>query len=340
MLVSQFDYELPPELIAQEPMEPRDHSRLLVLDRATRTTADRHFYDLPQFLRAGDLLVFNDTRVLPARLFGRKEGSAGARVEVFLLREMAPGRWECLVRPGKRLKMGAVILFADGMTGQVAEAGLEGIRIIVFDGSQDFREWLHTHGATPLPPYITKPVADPERYQTVYSREEGSVAAPTAGLHFTVRLLDELRQAGVGLGYLTLNVGLGTFRPVQAETIEEHHMHSEFFILPVGLVEQIAAAKRAGGRVIAVGTTVVRVLESQARSGELQPGSGDTDIFIYPGFQYRVIDGLVTNFHLPKSTLLMLVSALAGREFILESYRHAVAERYRFFSFGDAMLIL
>jgi S-adenosylmethionine:tRNA ribosyltransferase-isomerase len=340
MLVSQFDYELPPELIAQEAVEPRDHSRLMVIRRAGPSVTDHHFYDLPEFLRAGDLLVFNDTRVIPARLHGQKDGPDGARVEVFLLKECRAGHWECLVRPGKRLKVGAVIRFPGDMTGRVVESGAEGTRIIAFSGPSDFREWLHANGTTPLPPYITKPVADPERYQTVYGVHEGSVAAPTAGLHFTTRLLDQLRQAGIAFGYLTLNVGLGTFRPVQAETIEEHHMHSEFFTLPEKLVAQIAATKQAGGRIIAVGTTVVRVLESQARGGPLQAGSGDTDIFIYPGFQFRVIDGLVTNFHLPKSTLLMLVSALAGRELILESYRHAVAEGYRFFSFGDATLIL
>ncbi len=339
MLVRDFDYELPEELIAQEPVEPRDHSRLMVLDRQRQTVADHHFYELPQFLRAGDLLIFNNTRVIPARLFGTKDGPGGANVEVFLLKEKLTNVWECLVRPGKRLKAGAVIQFPGGMTGTVNAFGAEGTRIIEFKGTGDFREWLHQHGNTPLPPYITKAVTDPERYQTVYGVHEGSVAAPTAGLHFTPELLDKLAAAGVQLDYLTLNVGLGTFRPVQVATIEEHHMHSEFFTLPAELVARIKATKQAGGRVIAVGTTVVRVLESQAADGELTAGSGETAIFIYPGFQFKVIDGMITNFHLPCSTLLMLVAAFAGQAFVLESYNYAVRNRYRFFSFGDATLV-
>lgn len=340
MLVNDFDYQLPPELIAQHPMEPRDHSRLLVLNRSERSITDRFFYDLPSVLSPGDLLVFNDTKVIPARLFAEKEGGS-ARIEVFLLKQLSGSSWECLVRPGKRVKPGVKLLFEEGVTGKVLENTAAGGRIIEFPGEFDFREWLSRVGQTPLPPYITEALADPGRYQTIYAKVEGSVAAPTAGLHFTEGLLRELKEKGVKTGFLTLHVGLGTFRPVQTERVEEHVMHSEFFMLPPSLVEQIGATKKAGNRVIAVGTTVVRVLESQADlDGRLKAGSGETAIFIYPGFQFKVIDGLITNFHLPRSTLLMLVSAFAGREFILESYAHAVKNKYRFFSFGDAMIIL
>lgn len=340
MLVNDFDYQLPPELIAQHPMEPRDHSRLLVLNRSERRITDRFFYDLPSVLSHGDLLVFNDTKVIPARLFAEKEGGS-ARIEVFLLKQLSGSSWECLVRPGKRVKPGVKLLFEEGVTGKVLENTAAGGRIIEFPGEFDFREWLSRVGQTPLPPYITEALADPGRYQTIYAKVEGSVAAPTAGLHFTEGLLRELKEKGVKTGFLTLHVGLGTFRPVQTERVEEHVMHSEFFMLPPSLVEQIGATKKAGNRVIAVGTTVVRVLESQADlNGRLKAGSGETAIFIYPGFQFKVIDGLITNFHLPRSTLLMLVSAFAGREFILESYAHAVKNKYRFFSFGDAMIIL
>lgn len=340
MLVNDFDYPLPPELIAQHPVEPRDHSRLLVLNRSEKSIADRIFYELPSFLSPGDLLVFNDTKVIPARLFAEKERGS-ARIEVFLLKQLSGSSWECLVRPGKRVKPGVKLLFAEGVTGKVRETTAAGGRIIEFPGEFDFREWLGRVGQTPLPPYITEALADPGRYQTIYAKAEGSVAAPTAGLHFTEGLLQELTERGVKTGFLTLHVGLGTFRPVQTERVEEHLMHSEFFMLPPTLVEQIGATKKAGNRVIAVGTTVVRVLESQADpEGRLKAGSGETAIFIYPGYQFKVVDGLITNFHLPRSTLLMLVSAFAGREFILESYAHAVQNRYRFFSFGDAMLIL
>lgn len=340
MLVNDFDYQLPPELIAQHPVEPRDHSRLLVLNRSEKSITDRFFYELPSCLSPGDLLVFNDTKVIPARLFAKKEGGS-ARIEVFLLKQLSGSSWECLVRPGKRVKPGVKLLFAEGVTGKVLETTAAGGRIIEFPGEFGFREWLSRVGQTPLPPYITEALADPDRYQTVYAKAEGSVAAPTAGLHFTEGLLRELTKKGVKTGFLTLHVGLGTFRPVQTERVEEHLMHSEFFLLPPALVEQIGATKKAGNKVIAVGTTVVRVLESQADSeGRLKAGSGETAIFIYPGYQFKVIDGLITNFHLPRSTLLMLVSAFAGREFILESYAHAVKNKYRFFSFGDAMIIL
>lgn len=340
MLVNDFDYPLPPELIAQHPVEPRDHSRLLVLNRSAKSISDRNFYDLPSFLSPGDLLVFNDTKVIPARLFAEKEGGS-ARIEVFLLKQLTGSTWECLVRPGKRVKPGAELFFEEGVCGNVLDSTPAGGRIIEFPGGFDFKEWLSRVGQTPLPPYITETITDPGRYQTVYAKAEGSVAAPTAGLHFTENLLKELTEGGVKTGFLTLHVGLGTFRPVQTERIEDHLMHSEFFTLPHELAGQIEATKRAGKKVIAVGTTVVRVLESQADAeGRLKTGSGETAIFIYPGFQFKVIDGLITNFHLPRSTLLMLVSAFAGREFILKSYAHAVQNNYRFFSFGDATIIL
>jgi len=343
MLVSDFNYDLPPGLIAQKPLAQRDHSRLLVLERKTGRRADHEFYEIADFLKAGDLLVFNDTRVIPARLFAFKPGPGGARVEVFLLRRRQLLEWECLVRPGRRARPGTMLRFAAGVTGEVLTVSAGGGRIIKFnlaDGC-DFHDWLLQNGETPLPPYINEKLADPERYQTIYSKYEGSVAAPTAGLHFTGELLERLSLKGVRQGFLTLHVGLGTFRPVQTEVVEEHLMHAECFSLSPVLTRTIAATKKAGGKVIAVGTTVVRVLESQVDSaGVLQPGMGETKIFIYPGYQFKVIDGLITNFHLPKSTLLMLVSAFAGREFVLESYRHAVRQGYRFFSFGDAMLII
>lgn len=340
MLVSDFDYQLPSELIAQQPVEPRDHSRLLLLDRTKKVYTDRMFYELPHLLSPGDLLVFNDTKVIPARLFAVKEGGS-SRIEVFLLKQLSGSHWECLVRPGKRVKPGARLHFERDVTGRVLETTPAGGRVIEFPKDINFRKWLGRVGQTPLPPYITASLANPDRYQTVYAQVEGSVAAPTAGLHFTEELLEELTKHRIETGFLTLHVGLGTFRPVQTEQVEEHLMHSEFFTLPDSLVAQIEKVKKAGKKVIAVGTTVVRVLESQADdNGKLRAGSGETAIFIYPGFNFKVIDGLITNFHLPKSTLLMLVSAFAGREFVLESYAHAVTERYRFFSFGDAMIIL
>ncbi len=339
MQVSDFDYLLPAELIAQVPEEPRDHSRLLVVDRNRKIMEDHHFYDIVQFLEPGDLIIFNDTRVIPARLFATRE-STGARVEVFLIRELGQNEWECLVRPGKRSKPGVELIFPENIVGKVSGAVEGGGRIVQFPPELHFREWLQRSGETPLPPYIHNKQVDPERYQTIYSKYEGSVAAPTAGLHFTDRVLEKLKANGVQLGFLTLHVGLGTFRPVKTEVVEEHHMHSEIFSLQSDLVRKIQETKKAGKRVIAVGTTVVRVLESQAREdGTLVPGSGETAIFIYPGYQFKIIDGLITNFHLPKSTLLMLVSAFAGRQFIAECYHHAVEEQYRFFSFGDAMFI-
>jgi len=340
MLVSDFDYDLPQELIAQTPLEPRDHSRLLVLDRATKSLADHHFFELPKFLRPGDLLIFNDTKVIPARLAAQKAGSQGAKLEVFLLKELGLNQWECLMRPGKRVRVGTKIEFASGLTAEVLTIDEAGNRIIQFPLDCNFRAWLALHGETPLPPYITAKLHDPERYQTIYAKHEGSVAVPTAGLHFTPELLEKLQHQGVKTGFLTLQVGLGTFRPVKTELLEEHVMHTESFVLSEALIEEIRQIKASGGRVIAVGTTVVRVLESQVDAeGNLKAGSGETAIFIYPGYQFKVVDALITNFHLPKSTLLMLVSALAGCEITLAAYQHAVKTKYRFFSFGDAVFI-
>lgn len=340
MLVNDFDYHLPPELIAQQPVEPRDHSRLLVLDRCQEVISDRNFFEVPSLLSPGDLLVFNDTKVIPARLFAGKEGGS-SRIEVFLLKQRSGAVWECLVRPGKRVKPGTKLNFEANVTGTIVETTPAGGRVIEFPKEINFREWLAQVGQTPLPPYITESLADPDRYQTIYAQTEGSVAAPTAGLHFTQSLFGDLKERRIETGFLTLHVGLGTFRPVQTERVEEHLMHSESFTLSASLVEKIEATKKAGKKVVAVGTTVVRVLESQTDNrGRLKAGSGETAIFIYPDYQFKIIDALITNFHLPRSTLLMLVSAFAGREFALESYAHAVKERYRFFSFGDAMIIL
>ena len=340
MFVNDFDYDLPPELIAQRPVEPRDSSRLMVLDRSGKASSDHFFYELPGFLREGDLLILNNTRVIPARLFAKKQGGTGM-VEVFLLKELAENTWETLVRPGKRAKPGTDLVFEEGVTGKVTGTVPDGGRCIEFPKGFNFREWLERAGQTPLPPYITQKLSDRERYQTIYAKYEGSVAAPTAGLHFTPDLFQKIQSQGVQVGFLTLHVGIGTFRPVKTEVVEDHTMHPEEFVLSEELARSITATKQAGGRVIAVGTTVVRVLESQAVArGQVAPGSGGTNIFIYPGFEFKVIDGLVTNFHLPKSTLLMLVSAFAGREFVMECYQRAIQERYRFFSFGDAMLIV
>jgi S-adenosylmethionine:tRNA ribosyltransferase-isomerase len=340
MLVNDFDYDLPPELIAQVPVEPRHDSRLMVLDRTQSSSSDHFFYELPHFLKAGDLLILNNTRVIPARLFAKKQGGSG-RVEVFLLKQLTENSWETLVRPGKRAKPGTDLVFEEGVMGRVTGTVADGGRIVEFPKELNFREWLSRAGLTPLPPYITAKLDNPERYQTIYSKHEGSVAAPTAGLHFTPELLQTIQAKGVKAGFVTLHVGIGTFRPVKTEVVEEHAMHPEEFSLSEDLAQMINDTKQSGGRVIAVGTTTVRVLESCAlRKSWVGARSGATNIFIYPGYEFKIIDGLITNFHLPKSTLLMLVSALAGREFVLECYRRAVADKYRFFSFGDAMLIL
>nr|WP_325221602.1 tRNA preQ1(34) S-adenosylmethionine ribosyltransferase-isomerase QueA [uncultured Oscillibacter sp.] len=340
MKTSDFYYDLPQELIAQTPMEKRDGSRLMTLDRRTGETGHRHFYDLPSLLRPGDCLIMNDSRVLPARLLGRRLLGGGA-CEVLLLTDKGENVWECLVRPGRKLRAGARMTFGDGsLTAEVAEELADGNRLVRFAYEGIFLEVLERLGKMPLPPYIKEELQDQERYQTVYSKVLGSAAAPTAGLHFTPELLRELESKGVNLGYVTLHVGLGTFRPVKEEAIEDHDMHSEFCTVPPETAELINRTKAAGGRVICVGTTSCRTLESWAgEDGHMEARSGWTNIYLYPGSRFKVMDGLVTNFHLPESTLIMLVSAFAGREAVLAAYREAVKERYRFFSFGDAMFI-
>ena len=340
MLLSDFDYELPEELIAQTPIEPRDASRLMVLDPLRKTIEHRHFYELQEFLTPGDTLIFNDTRVIPARLIGRKEPT-GARVEVLLLRRIEGDTWETLVKPGKKALHGTTIRFSDELSCEVTGHTDFGGRLVTFHYHGIFEEILDRLGETPLPPYIHEKLENRERYQTVYNRESGSAAAPTAGLHFTPEQMEKLRNAGVNLAFLTLHVGLGTFRPVKAERIEEHVMHSEYYSIGEDTAKLIRETKAAGKRVIAVGTTSIRTLESAAvGKNEIYGKSGETSIFIYPGYNFKIVDAVVTNFHLPKSTLIMLISAFAGREFTLEAYREAVKEKYRFFSFGDAMFIM
>lgn len=339
MRKSDFYFDLPEELIAQTPLERRDSSRLLHLDKTTGELEHRHFYELLDYLREGDCMVFNDSRVLPARLIGARP--TGGSVELVLLRDLGEGRWECLSRPGRKTRPGTEILFGNGELKATVEGVAEGgNRIVRFDYEGIFLEVLERLGKMPLPPYIKEELQDSERYQTVYSREIGSAAAPTAGLHFTKELMEKIAAKGVKLCYVTLHVGLGTFRPVKAEEIEDHEMHSEFCIIPEETARIVSETKKKGGRVIAVGTTSCRTLESFAREdGSLPATSGWTNIFIYPGYTFKCIDALVTNFHLPESTLIMLVSALAGREHVLHAYEEAVKERYRFFSFGDAMFI-
>ena len=336
---SDFDFYLPEELIAQTPLEKRDTSRLLHLDKQTGEIEHKHFYDIKQYLHEGDCLVLNDSRVLPARLIGARP--TGGTVELVLLKDLGDNRWECLSRPGRKTKPGQELVFGNGeLTAVVEEVTLGGNRIVKFSYEGIFLEILERLGKMPLPPYIKEELQDSERYQTVYSKELGSAAAPTAGLHFTKELLAEIADMGVKICYVTLHVGLGTFGPVKANKIEDHEMHSEFCIVPEETAETVNAVKRAGGRVIAVGTTSCRTLESfTTEDGTLQATSGWTNIFIYPGYKFKCIDALITNFHLPESTLIMLVSALAGRENILNAYNTAVKERYRFFSFGDAMMI-
>ena len=336
---SDFDFYLPEELIAQTPLEKRDTSRLLHLNKLTGEIEHKHFYDIKQYLHEGDCLVLNDSRVLPARLIGARP--TGGAVELVLLKDLGNNRWECLSRPGRKTKPGQELIFGNGeLTAVVEEVTLGGNRIVKFSYEGIFLEILERLGKMPLPPYIKEELQDSELYQTVYSKELGSAAAPTAGLHFTKELLAEIADMGVKICYVTLHVGLGTFRPVKADKIEDHEMHSEFCIVPDETAETVNAVKRAGGRVIAVGTTSCRTLESfTPDDGVLQATSGWTNIFIYPGYKFKCIDALITNFHLPESTLIMLVSALAGRENILNAYNTAVKERYRFFSFGDAMFI-
>lgn len=340
MKTSDFDFDLPEELIAQTPLERRDASRLLVMDKTTGELEHRHFYELPQFLRKGDCLVLNNSRVLPARLIGQRLPGGGA-CEVLLLTEKGDGVWECLVRPGRRLKPGAKMTFGEGkLTATVEQELSDGNRLVKFHYEGIFLEVLEELGSMPLPPYIREKLEDKERYQTVYSKINGSAAAPTAGLHFTPELLQQIQDMGVKLCYVTLHVGLGTFRPVKAEDILEHEMHSEYCMISEEAAQTINETKRQGGRVICVGTTSCRTIESFAHEdGTMEAKSGWTNIFIYPGYRFKVLDGLITNFHLPQSTLIMLVSALAGREHVLHAYEEAVKEKYRFFSFGDAMLI-
>ena len=339
MKTSDFNFELPEELIAQTPLERRDSSRLLTLDKNTGAVGHHHFYDLPDFLRPGDCLVLNDSRVLPARLIGHRP--TGGTCEVLLLVDRGEGCWECLVRPGKKLRTGAQIIFGQGQLTATIERELEdGKRLVQFHYQGIFLEILEELGKMPLPPYIKAELENQERYQTVYSKVVGSAAAPTAGLHFTPELLDNIQDMGVKVCYVTLHVGLGTFRPVKAEDIRDHEMHSEFCMISQETADIINETKRNGGRVICVGTTSCRTIESfAAEDGTMTQRSGWTNIFIYPGYRFKVLDALVTNFHLPQSTLIMLVSALAGREHVLNAYQEAVKEKYRFFSFGDAMFI-
>jgi S-adenosylmethionine:tRNA ribosyltransferase-isomerase len=340
MLLSDFDYDLPEELIAQTPCEPRNASRLMVLDKEAQTIQHQHFYELKDFLVPGDTLIFNDTRVMPARLIGHRE-KTGGKVEVFLLRRIDGDMWETLVKPGKKAQENNIISFGDELTCEIMSHTDFGGRVVKFTYNGIFEEILDRLGETPLPPYIHEKLADKERYQTVYSKEEGSAAAPTAGLHFTKEMLQELKDKGINLGFITLHVGLGTFRPVNVEKIEEHVMHKEYYCISDETAKLIRDTKASGNRVIAVGTTSIRTLESAAdKKDHIEGKSGWTDIFIYPGYEFKIVDAIITNFHLPKSTLIMLISAFSGREFVLKAYKKAVEEKYRFFSFGDAMLLL
>ena len=340
MDVKDFYFDLPQELIAQDPLEDRSSSRLLVLDKETGAVEHRVFRDIVSYLRKGDCLVINDTKVIPARLYGVKEGTQ-AKIEVLLLKRRADDVWEVLVKPGRKARPGAVIQFGEGLlTGKVIDVVEEGNRLIQFSYQGIFEEILDQLGQMPLPPYITHQLKDKNRYQTVYAKHEGSAAAPTAGLHFTEELLKQIEEKGVKIAHVTLHVGLGTFRPVKVDNVQDHHMHSEFYIVEEEEAKKINDTKKAGGRVICVGTTSCRTLESAAGGdGVLEAGSGWADIFIYPGYRFKILDALITNFHLPESTLVMLVSALAGREHVLAAYEEAIRERYRFFSFGDAMFI-
>lgn len=340
MDVKDFYFELPQELIAQDPLEDRSSSRLLVLDKDTGAVQHRIFKNITEYLRPGDCLVINDTRVIPARLFGVKRDT-GAKVEILLLKRREADVWETLVKPGKKVRPGTELSFGGGqLTASVLETVEDGNRLIQFHYEGIFEEILDQLGQMPLPPYITHSLKDKNRYQTVYARHDGSAAAPTAGLHFTEELLKQIEEMGVRIAHVTLHVGLGTFRPVKVEHVLDHHMHSEFYMVEEAEAKKVNEAKEAGGRVICVGTTSCRTVESAStEDGILKAGTGWTDIFIYPGYRFKVLDALITNFHLPESTLVMLVSALAGREHILDAYKEAVKERYRFFSFGDVMLI-
>ncbi len=337
---SDFFYELPEELIAQEPLKQRSSSRLMTLDKKTGKTEDKHFYDIVDMLNPGDTLILNDTKVIPARLYGTKEGTGGA-IEFLLLHKHKLDEWEVILKPGRRAKPGAKFVFGNGeLRAEVIDIVNDGNRLVKFYYDGVFEEILDRLGEMPLPHYITKKLEDRDRYQTVYAKNSGSAAAPTAGLHFTDELMAKIRDKGVNIGYVTLHVGLGTFRPVKADIITEHKMHSEFFVLPEETAKLVNETKKAGKRVVSVGTTATRVLETAGMTGkELSASTGWTDIFIYPGKKFNVIDALITNFHLPESTLIMLVSTLAGRENVLSAYKQAVEKKYRFFSFGDAMFI-
>ena len=340
MKTSDFYYDLPQEYIAQTPIEPRDHSRMMVLHRDSDDIEHRHFYDIIDYLSEGDTLIVNDSRVIPARIYGYKEDT-GAKIEFLLLKQLDGLRWETLVKPGKKAKIGTRFIFGDGLlTAEVVDIVDDGNRIVELHSEENIYSTLDKIGQMPLPPYITEKLEDQERYQTVYSHELGSAAAPTAGLHFTNELLDRIREKGVNIGYVTLHVGLGTFRPVKVDDVTKHKMHSEHYEVPEETAELIKATKAAGKRVIAVGTTSCRTLESVAATGDIRACDGFTDIFIYPGFEFKVLDGLITNFHLPESTLIMLVSAFYGYDKTMKAYEIAVKEKYRFFSFGDAMAIL
>ncbi len=336
MKTSAFDYHLPPELIAQRPVEPRDASRLLVVHRDTGALEHRIFRDIVEYLRPGDLLICNDSRVIPARIYGRK-AETGGKVEVLLVAKRGPRTWEALVR-GRRIREGAVLTFGDALEARVIAIAESGGRILEF--AEPVEPHLEALGVIPLPPYIHEPLRDPERYQTVYARVHGSVAAPTAGLHFTPSLLDSILAMGCRLAFVTLHIGMDTFRPIGEEHIEEHHIHTEWCEVKAEVAEQVRAAKAEGRRVIAVGTTAVRALETAAQSGDIAPFAGPTGLYIYPGYTFRAVDVMITNFHLPRSTLLLLVSAFAGKALIDRAYQEAIRERYRFYSFGDAMLIL
>lgn len=336
---SDFYYDLPEELIAQTPIEPRDSSRMMKIDRQSGEIIHDRFYNICNYLKKGDLLVLNDSKVFPARIYGVKK-STGVQVEFLLLKHIELDKWEVMVRPGRRLKIGTTVEFSEELSAEILDVVEGGNRIVKFNCKGVFFDVLDRIGQMPLPPYIKEKLKDKDRYNTVYCREEGSAAAPTAGLHFTERVFENLREKGVDTAYVTLHVGLGTFRPVKEENILDHKMHVEHYSIPQETVDKIKECKARGGRVISVGTTSCRTLESAAQTGELKAGSADTGIFIYPGYQFKVIDGLITNFHLPESTLIMLVSAFLGRERTLSAYEEAIKERYRFFSFGDSMAIL
>lgn len=339
MNLSEFNYDLPQELIAQKPIERRDSSRLMVLDKSTGEITHRHFYDIIEYLNEGDCLILNDSRVLPARLYGVREDT-GSPIEFLLLTRKEQDIWEVILRPGKKAKPGKRFVFGDGrLKAEVLEVVNDGNRLVRFEYEGLFENILDEIGEMPLPPYITEKLLDKERYQTVYSKEEGSAAAPTAGLHFTNELLDKIREKGVKIGFVTLHVGLGTFRPVKENVVENHKMHSEFYILSQETADIINETKKNGKNVVAVGTTTCRTLESVAREGEIKAKTGWTDIFIYPPYEFKAIDKLITNFHLPQSTLLMLISAFAGKDKVFNAYNEAIKEKYRFFSFGDAMFI-